>query len=88
MTELFEESKLSSDFSGSARDRPTSTGIRLRSMDPSRVAIVDFMMQKTVFDEYVSDKDSKICREIGLQRIAMIFCCLSLDRLSNQKIYS
>ena len=33
-----------------------SDGIRLRSMDPSRVAMVDFAMQKTVFDEYASDE--------------------------------
>ena len=38
-----------------------SDGIRLRSMDPSRVAMVDFVMQKTVFDEYVSDEETKIC---------------------------
>jgi proliferating cell nuclear antigen len=30
-------------------------------MDPSRVAMVDFTMQKTVFDEYVSDEGIKIC---------------------------
>jgi len=36
-------------------------GIKLRSMDPSRVAMVDFTMQKTAFDEYVSDQNAKIC---------------------------
>jgi len=36
-------------------------GIKLRSMDPSRVAMVDFAMQKTAFDEYISDQNAKIC---------------------------
>jgi len=40
-------------------------GIKLRSMDPSRVAMVDFTMQKTTFDEYVSDKNAKICLNLG-----------------------
>ena len=40
-------------------------GIKLRSMDPSRVAMVDFTMQKTVFDEYISDKNEKICINLG-----------------------
>lgn len=40
-------------------------GIRLRSMDPSRVAMVDFTMQKTTFDEYVSDQNTKICINLG-----------------------
>ena len=40
-------------------------GIKLRSMDPSRVAMVDFTMQKTVFDEYISDEDAKICVNLG-----------------------
>ena len=39
----------------------SSDGIKLRAMDPSRVAMVDFTMQKTVFDEYASDEDTKIC---------------------------
>jgi proliferating cell nuclear antigen len=39
----------------------SSDGIKLRAMDPSRVAMVDFSMQKTVFDEYSSDEDTKIC---------------------------
>ncbi len=42
-----------------------SDGIRLRSMDPSRVAMVDFVMQKTVFDEYVSDEETKICLNLS-----------------------
>ena len=40
-------------------------GIKLRSMDPSRVAMVDFTMQKAAFDEYVSDQDAKICLNLG-----------------------
>jgi len=40
-------------------------GIKLRSMDPSRVAMVDFTMQKTAFDEYVSDQNAKICINLG-----------------------
>ncbi|RJS91178.1 proliferating cell nuclear antigen (pcna) [Candidatus Bathyarchaeota archaeon] len=40
-------------------------GIKLRSMDPSRVAMVDFTMQKTAFDEYVADQDVKICLNLG-----------------------
>jgi len=42
-----------------------SDGIRLRAMDPSRVAMVDFTMQKTVFDEYGSDEDTKICLNLS-----------------------
>ncbi len=38
-----------------------SEGIKLRAMDPSRVAMVDFAMQKTTFEEYIADKDMKIC---------------------------
>jgi len=40
-------------------------GIKLRSMDPSRVVMVDFVMQKTAFDEYVSDQNAKICLNLG-----------------------
>ncbi|MEM1515811.1 MAG: proliferating cell nuclear antigen (pcna) [Candidatus Bathyarchaeia archaeon] len=36
-------------------------GIRLRAMDPSRVAMVDWEMQKTSFDEYEADGELKIC---------------------------
>jgi len=36
-------------------------GIRLRAMDPSRVAMVDWEMQKTSFDEYEADGESKVC---------------------------
>jgi len=36
-------------------------GIKLRSMDPSRVAMVDFEMRKVGFDEYEAAEESKIC---------------------------
>ena len=36
-------------------------GIKLRAMDPSRVAMIDFEWPKTVFEEYVCEKPSKIC---------------------------
>jgi len=40
-------------------------GIKLRAMDPSRVAMVDFEWSKTVFDEYVCDKPTKICINVS-----------------------
>lgn len=40
-------------------------GIKLRAMDPSRVAMIDFAMQKTAFDEYVCTENLKICLNIG-----------------------
>ncbi len=39
-------------------------GIKLRAMDPSRVAMIDFEWPKTVFDEYVADTPSKMCINI------------------------
>lgn len=45
--------------------RIDSEGIKLRAMDPSRVAMVDFAMQKNVFDEYVSDEATKICLNLS-----------------------
>jgi len=36
-------------------------GIKLRAMDPSRVAMVDFEMRKTSFDEYEVKETSKVC---------------------------
>jgi len=36
-------------------------GIKLRAMDPSRVAMVDFEMRRTSFDEYEATEESKIC---------------------------
>ncbi len=40
-------------------------GIKLRAMDPSRVAMVDFEWPKTVFDEYSCDKNMKMCINIS-----------------------
>jgi len=40
-------------------------GIRLRAMDPSRVAMVDFVMQKTAFDEYDASENMKMCVNMG-----------------------
>ena len=34
-------------------------GMKLRAMDPSRVAMVDFEWPKTVFDEYQCDTPTK-----------------------------
>ncbi|MFQ6095158.1 MAG: proliferating cell nuclear antigen (pcna) [Candidatus Bathyarchaeia archaeon] len=39
----------------------TPDRISLRAMDPSRVAMVDFIMQKTAFDEYNATENMKIC---------------------------
>ena len=40
-------------------------GLKLRAMDPSRVAMVDFELPKTVFDEYVCDASAKMCVNVG-----------------------
>ncbi len=42
----------------------TPEGMKLRAMDPSRVAMVDFEWPKTVFEEYLSDVPSKMCINI------------------------
>jgi len=42
----------------------TTEGIKLRAMDPSRVAMVDFAWPKTVFDEYVCSEAMKMCINI------------------------
>jgi len=39
-------------------------GIKLRAMDPSRVAMVDFEWPKTVFEEYASTEPTKMCINI------------------------
>jgi proliferating cell nuclear antigen len=41
-----------------------SEGMKLRAMDPSRVAMVDFEWPKTVFEEYQCDTPTKICINI------------------------
>jgi len=43
----------------------TPDGIKLRSMDPSRVAMVDFEWPKTVFDEYTCSEAMKMCINIS-----------------------
>ncbi|MEM3696129.1 MAG: proliferating cell nuclear antigen (pcna) [Candidatus Bathyarchaeia archaeon] len=40
-------------------------GIKLRAMDPSRVAMVDFEWPKTVFDEYTVTEPTKMCINIS-----------------------
>lgn len=40
-------------------------GIKLRAMDPSRVAMVDFEWPKTVFEEYACTEPTKMCVNIG-----------------------
>jgi len=40
-------------------------GIKLRAMDPSRVAMIDFEWPKTVFDEYAADTPIKMCINIS-----------------------
>jgi len=42
----------------------TPEGIKLRAMDPSRVAMIDFEWPKTVFDEYAADAPTKMCINI------------------------
>ncbi|WGM89638.1 MAG: proliferating cell nuclear antigen (pcna) [Candidatus Bathyarchaeota archaeon] len=43
----------------------TPEGIKLRAMDPSRVAMVDFEWPKTVFDEYSCVEPMKMCINIS-----------------------
>jgi len=43
----------------------TADGIKLRAMDPSRVAMVDFEWPKTVFDEYSCSDNAKMCINIS-----------------------
>jgi len=43
----------------------SSEGIRVRAMDPSRVAMVDFMMGRTAFDEFIAEEDFKLCININ-----------------------
>jgi len=40
-------------------------GIKLRAMDPSRVAMIDFEWPKTVFDEYNCGEPMKMCINIS-----------------------
>lgn len=43
----------------------TAEGIKLRAMDPSRVAMVDFEWPRTVFEEYLADAPTKMCINIS-----------------------
>lgn len=40
-------------------------GLKLRAMDPSRVAMIDFEWPKTIFEEYVCEAPSKMCINIS-----------------------
>ncbi|HKZ93384.1 MAG TPA: proliferating cell nuclear antigen (pcna) [Candidatus Bathyarchaeia archaeon] len=40
-------------------------GLKLRAMDPSRVAMIDFEWPKTIFDEYTCDQPTKMCINVG-----------------------
>jgi len=40
-------------------------GLKLRAMDPSRVAMIDFEWPKTVFEEYLSTEPTKMCINIS-----------------------
>ena len=40
-------------------------GIKLRAMDPSRVAMVDFEWSKSVFDEFTCTEPTKLCINLG-----------------------
>jgi proliferating cell nuclear antigen len=40
-------------------------GLKLRAMDPSRVAMIDFEWPKTIFEEYLCEASSKICINIS-----------------------
>src|SRR5208337_3192250 len=40
-------------------------GLKLRAMDPSRVAMIDFELPKTIFEEYVCSEPIKICMKIS-----------------------
>jgi proliferating cell nuclear antigen len=40
-------------------------GLKLRAMDPSRVAMIDFEWPKTVFEEYLCTEPTKMCINIS-----------------------
>ena len=40
-------------------------GMKLRAMDPSRVAMIDFEWPKTVFDEYLCSEATKMCINVS-----------------------
>jgi proliferating cell nuclear antigen len=41
-----------------------SEGLKLRAMDPSRVAMIDFEWPKTIFEEYTCTEPTKMCINI------------------------
>ena len=40
-------------------------GLKLRAMDPSRVAMIDFEWPKTIFEQYEATVPSKMCINIS-----------------------
>ena len=40
-------------------------GMKLRAMDPSRVAMIDFEWPKTIFEQYEANEPSKMCINIS-----------------------
>jgi proliferating cell nuclear antigen len=40
-------------------------GLKLRAMDPSRVAMIDFEWPKSIFEEYISNEPTKMCINIS-----------------------
>jgi proliferating cell nuclear antigen len=40
-------------------------GLKLRAMDPSRVAMIDFEWPKTIFEQYEANEPSKMCINIS-----------------------
>jgi len=40
-------------------------GLKLRAMDPSRVAMIDFEWPKTIFQEYICTEPTKMCLNIS-----------------------
>jgi len=42
-----------------------SEGLKLRAMDPSRVAMIDFEWPKSLFQEYDATEPSKVCLNIS-----------------------
>ena len=40
-------------------------GLKLRAMDPSRVAMIDFEWPKTIFEEYICQEPSRMCINIS-----------------------
>jgi len=43
----------------------TPENLKLRAMDPSRVAMIDLEWPKTIFDEYTCDQPTKMCINIS-----------------------